>query len=193
MQNLDKYVKVDALFEAETTTVLAKDLNFTTRTITTSGNFTYGFPERDGLIMIDEEIIYYEYKTEDIFENCSRGFSGITSYDEGPVRDKLSFTETTAKTHKKGATIKNLNVLFLQQFFKKLKTQIALVSTTELFTLNLIRETSFMVLKVSIRQRELNSLLRFYSNFMDWMLRLLIPLNIFSVLPMQIIRSLKIL
>ena len=75
--------------------------------------------------MIDEEIIYYEYKTEDTFENCSRGFSAVTSYDEGPVRDKLSFTETTAKTHKKGATIKNLNVLFLQQFFKKLKTQIA--------------------------------------------------------------------
>ena len=76
-QNLDKYVKVDALFELETITVLMKDLNFTTRTITTpSGNFTYGFPERDGLIMIDEEIIYYEYKTEDIFENCSRGFSG---------------------------------------------------------------------------------------------------------------------
>ena len=75
--------------------------------------------------MIDEEIIYYEYKTEDTFENCSRGFSAVTSYDEGPVRDKLSFTETTAKTHKTGATIKNLNVLFLQQFFKKLKTQIA--------------------------------------------------------------------
>ena len=66
-----------------------------------SGNFTYGFPERDGLIMIDEEIIYYEYKTEDIFENCSRGFSAVTSYDEGPVRDKLSFTETMQKHTRK--------------------------------------------------------------------------------------------
>ena len=86
------------LWFLETITVLVKDLNFTTRTITVapSGNFTYGFPERDGLIMIDEEIIYYEYKTEDIFENCSRGFL-VTSYDEGPVRDKLSFTETSFK------------------------------------------------------------------------------------------------
>ena len=127
IQNLDRYVKVDALFELETSTVLASDLNFTTKTIVTdsSGNFTYGFPDRDGLIMIDDEIIYYEYKTEDKFENCSRGFSAVTSYDEGPVRDKLVFTETSAKSHKTGATIKNLSILFLQQFFKKLKTQIA--------------------------------------------------------------------
>ena len=95
IQNLDKYVKVDSLFELETTTVLSKDLNYTGKTITadSSGNFTYGFPERDGLIMIDEEIIYYEYKTEDTFENCSRGFSAVTSYDEGPVKDKLVFSE----------------------------------------------------------------------------------------------------
>ena len=30
IQNLDRYVKVDALFELETSTVLASDLNFTT-------------------------------------------------------------------------------------------------------------------------------------------------------------------
>ena len=144
--------------------------------------------------MIDEEIIYYEYKTEDIFENCSRGFSAVTSYDEGPVRDKLSFTETTAKTHKKGATIKNLNVLFLQQFFKKLKTQIApgfddRTLYSELDQRNFLYGVeSFYQTKGTEQSFEI-----LFRNFMDWMLRLLIPLNIFSVLPMQIIRSLKIL
>ena len=80
--------------------------------------------QRDGLIMIDEEIIYYEYKTEDIFENCSRGFSGLPLM----MRDQLETNSPLRKPPKntqESATIKNLNVLFLQQFFKKLKTQIA--------------------------------------------------------------------
>ena len=76
IQNLDQYVKVDELFQLTTETVLASNISYTNRTITAdvSGNFTYGFPETNGLIKIDNEIIAYEYKTDSTFEGCTRGF-----------------------------------------------------------------------------------------------------------------------
>ena len=127
IQNLDQYVKVDELFQLTTETVLASNISYTNRTITAdvSGNFTYGFPETNGLIKIDNEIIAYEYKTDSTFEGCTRGFSGVTSYTGSNTPDQLVFQETEADTHTAGATIYNLNILFLQEFFKKLKYQFA--------------------------------------------------------------------
>ena len=122
IQNLDQYVKTDELFRLETETILNESINFASTTIKTSvdSNFTYGFPEENGLIKIDDEIISYEYKTDTTFENCRRGFSGITSLI-GPSPDQLVFNTSVSAEHTKGASIQNLNVLFLQQFFKKLK------------------------------------------------------------------------
>jgi len=127
VQNLDQYVKVDELFQLTTETVLASNLSYTDRTITAdvSGNFTYGFPETNGLIKIDNEIIAYEYKTDSTFEGCTRGFSGVTSYTGSNTPDQLVFEETEADKHTAGATISNLNILFLQEFFKKIKYQFA--------------------------------------------------------------------
>ena len=127
VQNLDQYVKVDELFQLTTETVLASNISYTNRTITAdvSGNFTYGFPDTNGLIKIDNEIIAYEYKTDSTFEGCTRGFSGVTSYTGSNTPDQLVFQETEADTHTAGATIYNLNILFLQEFFKKLKYQFA--------------------------------------------------------------------
>ena len=126
VQNIDKYVKVEELTNLTTSTVLGANVSYTDTTITTGsiGNFTEGFPIRDGLIQIDDEIIYYEYKTDTTFENCSRGFSAVTSYEGSNTPDELVFTSTLANTHTVDSEIKNLNVLFLQKFFVKLKTQV---------------------------------------------------------------------
>jgi len=126
IQNLDQYVKVDELSRLTTSTVLLNDISYTDTTIATSanGNFTEGFPETNGLIKIDDEIITYEYKTDSSFVNCTRGFSGVTSYVGTNTPDELVFTSTEANIHKSGATISNLNILFLQEFFKKLKYQV---------------------------------------------------------------------
>ena len=125
IQNLDQYVKVDELFALEDSTILGADLGFADGSVSTaaSGNFTVGFPENNGLLKIDNEIISYEYKTDSSFENCARGFSGITSYIGSNTPDKLEFSSSVATTHEKGATIYNLNVIFLQEFFKKIKNQ----------------------------------------------------------------------
>ena len=126
VQNIDQYVKVEELTHLTTSTILGANLSYTDTTITTnsSGNFTEGFPTRDGLIQIDDEIIYYEYKTETAFENCRRGFSAVTSYEGSNTPDELVFKSSEADTHTAEVEIKNLSIIFLQKFLTKLKTQV---------------------------------------------------------------------
>ena len=125
LKNIDQYVKVDQLYDLQNSTVLGEDLDYTSGTIHVSSEAgTWGFVDRDGLIKINEEIIYYESKTNNTFENCSRGFSGITTYQSPLEPDKLEFSRSLISDHKKGAKISNLNILFLQQFFKRLKGQV---------------------------------------------------------------------
>ena len=60
IQNLDRYVKVDELYGLKTNTILSEDLTQTASVIKTqaAGNFTVGFPDKNGLIKIDDEIIF---------------------------------------------------------------------------------------------------------------------------------------
>mgnify|MGYP005697192429 FL=1 len=127
IQNLDRYVKVDELYGLKTSTILSEDLSQTADVIKTqaAGNFTVGFPDRNGLLKIDDEIIFYETRTDGNFEGCKRGFSGITSHIGTNTPDKLVFTSSVGAAHTDGAVIENLNILFLQEFFKKVKTQFA--------------------------------------------------------------------
>jgi hypothetical protein len=126
VSNLDQYVKVDELFRLKNSTVLLSDISYSDTTIQTSqaGNFTEGFPERNGLIKIGNEIITYEYKTDSSFVNCTRGFSGVTSYTTSNKPDQLTFSTSEIDDHEAGDVIYNLNILFLQEFFKKLKRQV---------------------------------------------------------------------
>ena len=126
IENLDQYVKVDELTNLKTEALLGADLSAVSTTITLSAdtNFTYQFPEKNGLIQIDNEIIKYSSKTATTLEGCVRGFSGVTQYINTLIPDKQTFTSTLPATHKTGATVKNLSILFLQEFFTKLKTQI---------------------------------------------------------------------
>tara|TARA_B100001142_G_scaffold131600_1_gene133153 strand:+ start:4547 stop:16651 length:12105 start_codon:yes stop_codon:yes gene_type:complete len=125
IRNLDQYVKVDELFNLKDSTILLGDITFLDTTIVTSAdqNFTDGFPESNGLIQIDNEIISYESKTKTTFEGCTRGFSGITDYIGTNTPDQLTFERTESADHVSGSTIYNLNIRFLQEFFKRIKNQ----------------------------------------------------------------------
>ena len=127
IQNIDQYVKVDELYNLNDYTSLSADISYTDTTVGAgaSTNFTYGFPEENGIIRIDDEIIFYGNKTTTSFENCVRGFSGITTYIGPDTPDQLVFEETAAQKHSAGAQIQNLNILFLKEFFKKIKYQFA--------------------------------------------------------------------
>ena len=126
IQNIDQYVKVDELYNLQDYTSLGQDLSYVETTIVadSSTNFTEGFPEENGIIRIDNEIIFYKEKTTTSFTNCVRGFSGITTY-LGTTPDQLEFSQTRAAPHKEGVQIQNLNVLFLKEFFNKLKRQVS--------------------------------------------------------------------
>ena len=126
--NFDQYLKSDNLVPEVVTgsTSLSSDISETDTTITVAS--TKGFPSEYGLLKIDHEIISYTGITPTSFTGCIRGFSGISGYNVGISsslleinRESLVFEDTTATSHSSGSTINNLSVLFLQEFYKKLK------------------------------------------------------------------------
>jgi hypothetical protein len=119
LQNIDQYIKVDYLTNLIDSTVLDTDITSFDSTILVQS--TAGFPEKYGLLLIDNEIITYESKNSSSFIDCKRGFSGITSYG---TNDSLVFSDSSSEDHISGVTVSNLSVLFLKEFFNKVKKQI---------------------------------------------------------------------
>ena len=76
------------------------------------------------MIKIGSEVITYTGITSTTFTGCVRGFSGVTSYQGSNTPDELVFEDTDIDQHKSGTTVTNLSVLFLKQFFTKVKKQI---------------------------------------------------------------------
>ena len=126
--NFDQYLKVDNLVPEVVVgvTTISAGISTTDTTITVSS--TKGFPSEYGLLKIDDEIISYTGITSTTFTGCIRGFSGITGYNVGVSsslleinRESLKFDQTIASSHTSGSTLTNLSVIFIQEFFKKLK------------------------------------------------------------------------
>jgi hypothetical protein len=116
LQNIDQYVKLDNNTNLTETTNIRSNISFVDTVIPVDS--TSGFPDRYGLIQIDSEVILYKSKTQNSFVDCVRGFSGITSYD-----NSLNFEQSVAGDHTSGSVVKNLNILFLNEFFNKIKKQ----------------------------------------------------------------------
>ena len=122
LNNIDQYVKVEELFDIVDNTNLTSDITLLSSEIPVSS--TIGFPDKNGIIQIDDEIVYYSGTTTNSFTGCKRGFSGITTYISTGNPDELTFTQTESKKHSTGSKVNNLNILFLKQFFNKLKKQV---------------------------------------------------------------------
>lgn len=121
ISNIDQYIKLDNITNSveHTTTTSAVDYN----TIDIEVQSTDGFPTSYGLLKIDDEIITYTGITTNSFTGCIRGFSGITSFRSNNRPDELVFSESEISTHVGLSTVKNLSVLFLTEFYSKIKTQ----------------------------------------------------------------------
>lgn len=83
-------------------------------------NHTIGFPEKYGLLKIDDEIITYTGITSTSFTGCVRGFSGI---DKNSIIDSFIFSNTESNSHNLNSNVVNLNLYFLEEIFKKFKIQ----------------------------------------------------------------------
>ena len=108
LQNIDQYVKLVTLTTNSDSTQLRVDINQAATEIPASFDLannvigTYQFPDRHGLIKIDDEIILYEEKTSNSFKGCIRGFSGVTSHNS-LHSDQLTFSESNIQKHIVGA------------------------------------------------------------------------------------------
>jgi len=120
-ENIDAYIKLDNLTTdvIRGTTSLTADISDSADVINVTN--TDGYPQQNGLLRIDNEIITYSEKTSTSFIGCIRGFSGISGYSENAV----TWRQTVASSHSSGASVVNVSVLFLQEFYKKLKTMYA--------------------------------------------------------------------
>jgi len=84
-------------------------------------NQTTGFPDKYGLLKIDNEIITYTGKTETSFTGCVRGFSGISAIETEGNPEFLTFSDTNASAHVENSIVVNLSFLFVTQFYKKFR------------------------------------------------------------------------
>ena len=131
VQNIDKYLKLEENSETKEFTYLSDDITSYDTEIPASAlgvgglisTFTQGFPDEYGLLLIDNEIITYERRSQYAFEGCKRGFSGVKSYRKDSTPDELEFSESSAASHKREALIYNLSAKFLTEFFTKVKRQ----------------------------------------------------------------------
>ena len=128
VDNLDRYIRVDNLVPEVVVGETALTASITSSQDTIQVTSTKGFPDEYGLLQIGDEIVTYKAKTDTEFTGCVRGFSGISGYDVGIStvfsnvnRQNVIFSETSASAAANGAVVKNLSVIFLQEFYKKLK------------------------------------------------------------------------
>ena len=123
VQNIDEYIKRTTTDDFVKSTELTYPLDqFRIGNIYVES--TEGFPESDGLIRINNEIIYYRFKTDITFETCIRGFSGTISYDNPNDSEELVFDNTQAAAHEAYSEVENLTAIFLDEFLRKTKKQL---------------------------------------------------------------------
>ena len=123
-ENLDLYLKLDNLtpeaMSGYTTLTSAVGLNDTEIFV----DSTKGFPPKNGLLKIDDEIITYTESTSTSFTGCVRGFSGITSCYSSLDQEELVFSTSVSSIHKLSSRVENLSICFLREFYKKLKSSL---------------------------------------------------------------------
>jgi hypothetical protein len=126
IQNIDKYIKVDEITNQVESVILSGDISSIDDVIFVDVLFsetgTNGFPEKYGLLKIDDEIITYTGKTFNSFTGCIRGFSGISSYTSQNQPDQLVFSKTESTEHSSGSTIINSKFFIFKRIFIKNKT-----------------------------------------------------------------------
>ena len=122
--NLDQYIKLDNLTPEVIVGVTTLTTGITSADTTINVSSTKGFPNEYGLFKIDDEIFTYTGITTNSFTGCVRGFSGITSYTDPVNRGELVFSTSIAGIHTATSNVQNLSVLFLKEFYQKVKSYI---------------------------------------------------------------------
>jgi hypothetical protein len=121
INNIQKYADID-FYEKNLLTqnnTLASSISSTDNTITLDD--AQSFPAKNGYVRINDEIVFYESRTDTQLQNCSRGVSGNTTL--GDLYDSSDFVSTDASAHQSGATVYNVSNLFLYALVKNFESQ----------------------------------------------------------------------
>ena len=119
--NLDQYLDLNNLSSDEIYGEYELTQDISSEDDVVYVNTTKGFPNEWGLLKVDDEIMTYTGVTTNSFTGVVRGFSAIESlHAEGSPGD-IVFSSTEAASHLSEATVTNLSVVFLKEFFNKLK------------------------------------------------------------------------
>ncbi len=115
LQNLDRYRDFDSYKQ---TIVQTNYLNVNIDETVTELELVdgFGFPERDGILLIDEEIILYRVREGNICSGLHRGAAG--SVELPSYRKSGEYLNTTPQNHLSGAQVQNLSSLFLVSLLK---------------------------------------------------------------------------
>ena len=99
--------------------ILNQNINSTTSSIRL--NSLYGFEKTNGIVSIDNEIIFYQNvdTSTNTLLNCKRGYSATTELKEIGT----TVTSTTAAAHTTGSVVNNLSNLFLFSIIKNYEEQ----------------------------------------------------------------------
>ena len=121
ISNIQKYADID-FYEKnllKQNDILSATISATDTTITV--NDARSFPEKNGYIRINDEIIFYATRTDTQFLECSRGVSGNTTL--GDLYNTSNFSSTEASSHQSGETVFNVSNLFLYALVRNFESQ----------------------------------------------------------------------
>ena len=117
IQNWSDYYNIDNYSDLVTTTTLISAV--TTSSTTIDVESTRDFPN-EGLLLIEDEIIYYQSRGATLFQTCARGFNAVKSVG---IEGTYNFESTTAAAHALGTEVVNLNNIFPLYMLGKFKEQ----------------------------------------------------------------------
>jgi hypothetical protein len=119
--NILQYLDLDNLTESNLIKSAVLDVNINSTTSSIKIDSLYGFEKTNGIVSIDNEIIFYQdvdIATNTLL-NCQRGYSATTELKEIGT----TVTSSTAASHTKGAVVKNLSNLVLFSIIKNYEEQ----------------------------------------------------------------------
>ena len=104
INNWGDYYNIDNYGDLVAETELISSMSTTSTTVDVTS--TRDFP-KEGLLMIDDEIIYYKNKGQTIFNDCARGIDAIKSVGDA---SQYVFANTDTAEHTVGTKVINLNL-----------------------------------------------------------------------------------
>lgn len=148
------YYNVNTLIEYTTLTSNISDVS-----TTLSVSNTAGFPEKNGYIDIDGEIIFYRTKTDTQFIDCVRATSAFV-VETVPATEVVYKTGSKAVNHVAGQKVYNISYTFVKVFLDRIKSEISPnlpeILATDLNLLSFLKNIkSFYLAKGSERSHQL--------------------------------------